>query len=132
MQDLFQNLSKNQRTSTKKFHEIIVKAFFCINKTNENYLNPALIPKVIFMPVINQTMYIYLLMHLITWMLMIMTTVKLVAVKVLSKNLFGLQKINKANKAIRSLFHISKSFKSIPLALSIPFNFQIDTLTHKN
>ena len=61
MQNLFQDLSKNQKISTKKFHEIIVKAIF-INKTNENYLNPTLIPKFVFMPVIKQTtstMFIY-------------------------------------------------------------------------
>ena len=58
---------------------------------------------------------------------MIMTTVKLVTVKVLSKNLIGLQKINKANKAFQWSFHISKSLQSIPLALSIPLNF-----THPN
>ena len=54
MQSLFQDLSKNQKISTKKFHEIIVKTFFT-NKTNENYLNPTLTPKFIFMPVIKQT-----------------------------------------------------------------------------
>ena len=54
---------------------------------------------------------------------MIMTIVKLVTVKVLSENLIGLQKINKANKAFRWSFHISKSLQSIPLALSIPLSF---------
>ena len=54
MQNLFQDLSKNQKISTKNFHKIIAKAFF-INKTNENYLKPTLIPKFIFMSVIKQT-----------------------------------------------------------------------------
>ena len=66
-------------------------------------------------------------MHLITGMLMIMATVKLVTVRVLPKNLIGLQQINKANKAIRWSFHISKSLQLIPLALSIQLNF-----THPN
>ena len=59
MQSFFEDLSKNQKISTKKFHEIIVTAFF-INKTNENYLNPTLIPKVIFMPAIKQTASIFI------------------------------------------------------------------------
>ena len=54
---------------------------------------------------------------------MIMTNVKLLTVKVLSKNLIGLQNINNTNKAFRWSFHISKSLQSIPLALSIPLNF---------
>ena len=54
---------------------------------------------------------------------MVMTTVKLVTVKLLGKNLISLQKINKANKAFQWLFNISKSLQSIPLALSIPLNF---------
>ena len=58
---------------------------------------------------------------------MIMTTVKLVTVKALSKNLIGLQKINNANKAFQWSFHISKSLQSIPLGLFIPRNF-----THPN
>ena len=58
---------------------------------------------------------------------MIMTAVKLETVKVLSKNVIDLQKINKANKAFRWSFHISKSLQSIPLALSIPLSF-----THPN
>ena len=62
-------------------------------------------------------------MHLITWMLMIITNVKLLTVKVLSKNLIGLQNINNTNKAFRWSFHISKSLQSIPLALSIRINF---------
>ena len=78
------------------------------------------------MPAIKQTT-IYLLMHLINGMLMIMATFKLVTVKVLSKNLIGLQKINKANKAFRWSFHTSKSLQSIPLALSSSLNF-----THPN
>ena len=59
MPNLFQDLNKNQKISTKKLPEIIVKAFF-INKTNENYLNPTLIPKVIFMPAIKQTASIFI------------------------------------------------------------------------
>ena len=58
---------------------------------------------------------------------MVMTTFKLVTLKVLSKNLIGLQKINKAKKAFQWSFHISKSLQSIPLALSIAPNF-----THPN
>ena len=103
----FKIWARTEKFQWKKFHEIIVKAFF-INKTNENYLNPTLIPKVIFMSAIKQTT-IYLLMHLINGMLMIMATCKLVTVKVLSKNLIGFQKINKANKAFRWSFHISQS-----------------------
>ena len=95
---------KNQKIWRRKFHEIIAELSLTlkqINKTNEHYLNPTLIPKVTYMP---DHKYIYLLMHLITGMLMITT--------VLSKNSIGLQKI-----------HISKSLQSIPLALSSPLNF---------
>ena len=53
MQNLFQDLSKKE-LSTKKLHRVIVKAFF-ISKINKEYLNPTLILKVIFMPVIKQT-----------------------------------------------------------------------------
>ena len=56
MQNWFEELSEKE-LSTKKFHEIIVKAFF-INKTNENYLNATLIPIVIFMTAIKQTIFI--------------------------------------------------------------------------
>ena len=66
-------------------------------------------------------------MYLITGMLMIMTTVNFVNVKILSKNLIGLQKINNPKKEFWWSFHISKSLQTILLALSIPFSF-----THLN
>lgn len=97
MKNLFQDLKKKW-LSTKKFHEIIVKAFF-INTTNKNYLNPTLISKMLFHENYQTDhKYIYLLTHLVTGMLVITTTVKLVTVKLLSKNVIGLQEINKANK----------------------------------
>ena len=77
MQNLFQDLSKKE-LSTKKFHENIVKAFF-INTINEDCLNPIHMQKnVIFMPqqLLNRPQ-LYLLMHLITEILTIMTIVKL-------------------------------------------------------
>ena len=112
-------LSKNQKIWRRKFHEIIAELSLTlkqINKTNEHYLNPTLIPKVTYMP---DYKYIYLLMHLITGMLMITT--------VLSKNSIGLQKINKANKAFWWSFRISKSLQSMPLVLPSPLSF-----THPN
>ena len=47
MQNLFQDLSKNQKISTKKFHEIIVTTFF-INKTNKKLFKPHTYPKSYF------------------------------------------------------------------------------------
>ena len=52
MPNLFQDLNKNQKLSTKKLPKIIVKTFF-INKTNENYLNPTLIPKLFSCQLLN-------------------------------------------------------------------------------
>ena len=52
-------------------------------------------------------------MDLVTGMLIIMTTMKLVTVKLLSKIVIGLEKINKANKAFQWSFHILKSLQSI-------------------
>ena len=46
MQNLFQDLSK-KGLSTKKFQQVIVKAFF-INISNESCLNPTLILKILF------------------------------------------------------------------------------------
>ena len=45
--------NKNQKISTKKLPEIIVKAFLS-DKTNENYLNPTFIPKVISCQLLNR------------------------------------------------------------------------------
>ena len=55
MQNLFQDLSK-KRLSTKKFHEITVKAFF-IDTINEDCLNPKHMEKCYFyaITVIKQT-----------------------------------------------------------------------------
>ena len=78
MQNLFQDLNKKE-LSTKKFHENIVKAF-SINSINEDCLNPIHMQKnVTFMPqqLLNRPQ-LYLLMHLITEILIIMTIVKLV------------------------------------------------------
>ena len=126
---------EQEETFNQNIPEIIVKAFF-INTTNENCLNPTLIPKMLFScQLLNRPqLYIYWLtlswrrslsyinqsidlrsksmdwflcvgtsvmkdlMHLITGSLIIMTIVKLVTVKLLTKNLIGLWKINKTNK----------------------------------
>ena len=73
MQNLFQDLGK-KRLSTKKFHEIIVEAFF-ISTMNGDCLNAIHMQKnVIFMPQqLPNRPQPYLLMHLITVTLILMT-----------------------------------------------------------
>ena len=66
MQNLFQDLSK-KGPSTKKFHKIIVKAFF-INTIDEDCLNP----------IHMQKCYFHATTDLITEILIRMTIVKLV------------------------------------------------------
>ena len=61
MQNFFQEMSK-KGLSTKKFHEIIVKAFF-INTTNENYLNPTLIPNILLSCQLLNRPQLYLLVN---------------------------------------------------------------------
>ena len=61
MQNYFQELSK-KGLSTKKFHEIIVKALF-INTTNENCLNPTLIPNMLMLCQLLNRPQLYLLVN---------------------------------------------------------------------
>ena len=99
MQNLFQDLSKKE-LSIKRFHENIVKAFF-INTINEDRFKKIHMQKnVTFMPqqLLNRPQ-LYLLMHLITEILVIMTTVTFVTLfKLLSKSVTGLQKSTKQKK----------------------------------
>ena len=98
MQKLFQDLSK-KGLSTQKIHDIIVKAVF-INTVNKDCLDPIHMQKCYFhaAAVIKQTTFISM-NEFNNWNIHYndhCQTCK--TVKLLSKNVIGLQKINKTNK----------------------------------
>ena len=98
MQNLFQDLSKKE-LSTKKFHENIVKAFF-INTINEDRLNPYTYAKCYFhaTTAIKQTRTISV-NAFNNWNIHYNDNCQTCdTVKLPSKSVIGLQKINKTKK----------------------------------